>query len=217
MKKAILPALFLVAILAACSDKKAEGIITYNLTYILPDSLRNYGSYLPTSATVYFKGDSVATVQGSDEESTTMITHRPSGYMEALLKSGIRKFAVEYAKSEQAAELPDLSIYDITKATGQKTIAGFKADRYTRKDKFTGDTTSLWFTQELKVPANFLTMAFKPELGMPVVFSTNQNGFITRVELKEVKYQPVPAGIFSTPPGYQKLTPQQLRDMPVEN
>src|SRR5476651_318663 len=154
MKKAILPVLFILTFLAACSDKKAEGVITYNLTYILPDSLRNYGSYLPTSATVYFKGDSVATMQGSDEESTTMITHQSSGYMVALLKSGMKKFAVEYAKNEQAAELPDLSIYDITKATGQRTIAGFKADRYTRKDKFTGDTTSLWFTHELSVPVN---------------------------------------------------------------
>jgi len=27
----------------------------------------------------------------------------------------------------------------------------------------------------------------------------------------------VPAGIFSTPAGYEKLTPKQLREMPVEN
>ena len=27
----------------------------------------------------------------------------------------------------------------------------------------------------------------------------------------------VPAGIFSTPAGYEKMTPKQLREMPVEN
>ena len=35
--------------------------------------------------------------------------------------------------------------------------------------------------------------------------------------VKQIKFEPVPAGVFSTPAGYEPLTPEQLREMPVEN
>jgi hypothetical protein len=201
----------------SCTNKKAEGIITYNLSYVLPDSLKSYGAYLPTTAMVYFKGDSVATVQGTDQESTTTITYQPNGYMVALLKSGVKRFQVPYEKNDQAKELPDMSIYDIKKGSQTKTIGTYKAEQYIVKNKFSGDTAHAWFTHNLVVPPGFLTMVFKPELGTPLIFSTDQNGLITRFSLKAVRFEPVPAGIFNIPQGYQKLTPRELRDMPVGN
>lgn len=203
------------AVLTACSHKEKEGIMVYQLEYTLPDSLRSYADYLPKQSTVYFKDDSVANVHGSDAESTTMISHQPTGYLMALLKSGIRQYQVVYNKEEQARELPDMSNYDITKGTATKKIAGYNAQQYIVKDKFSGDTTSAWFTQDIKVPPSFATAMFKPELGVPLSFSINQNGMVTKTTLTQIKFEPVPAGVFTAPASYKKLTPQQLNEMPV--
>jgi hypothetical protein len=204
-----------VTILAACSDKTKEGVMVYSLEYTLPDSLRSYADYLPKQSTVYFKDDSVANIHGSDAESTTMITHQPTGYLLALLKSGIRRYQVVYNKEEQAHELPDMSKYDITKGPATKQIAGYNAQQYVMKDKLSGDTTSAWFTHDITMPPSFATSMFKPELGVPLSFSINQNGMITKTTLTQIRFEPVPAGIFTAPADYKKLTPRQLNEMPV--
>ncbi|GAB3923694.1 hypothetical protein [Mucilaginibacter myungsuensis] len=206
------------ALTTACGNKQTEGTLTYELDYQLPDSLKSFAAFLPKSAILHFKGDSAVTIQGSEEESTTMITYHPTDYLVGLFKSGpLKRFQVQFGKEEQKMELPDLSGFEFTKGTATKTVAGYKADQYIVKDKVTGDTTSAWFTHDLKVPANFISMVFNPELGTPVEFSLNQNGMITTTKLKEVKLETVPAGIFTAPAGFIKLTPQQLREMPVEN
>lgn len=218
MKKlAYLLVVLYVITLTACGDNQKEGVMIYTLEYHLPDSLSSYAAFLPTKATVYFKGDSVVTIQGNDQESTTMITHQPTGYMLALLKSGDKRVQINYPKAEQSSELPDMNTYDLTKGSATKQIADYKAQQYIMKNKFTGDTTSTWFTHDLAVPPNFLTMVFKPELGVPLSFSTDQNGIVTKTTLKEIRFEPVPAGVFTAPAGYEMLTPQQLREMPVEN
>ncbi|MBE9668791.1 hypothetical protein [Mucilaginibacter boryungensis] len=215
-KATLFTAVLCVIVLSACTKKK-EGVMVYQLQYTLPDSLQTYEAYLPKTSTVYFKDDSVATVQGTDQESTTMITHQPTNYMLCLLKSGVRRFEVQYNKDDQAKELPDMKMYDFIKGTATKKIAGYDVQQYIMKNKFNGDTTSTWFTHNVTVPPGFLTMVFNPELGVPVAFSTNQNGMVTKTTLKEIRYESVPVGIFNAPPGYMKLTPQQLREMPVEN
>lgn len=206
-----------ITLLTACSDKNKEGIITYELSYQLPDSLAGYAAYLPKHAHVYFKGDSAATVHGTDEESTTMITYHPNGYLLCLLKSGMKRFQVQYSLEEQKKELPDISRYEFTKGREGVKMLGHTAQQYMMKDKFSGDTTSAWFTHDIVVPPNYLTGIFKPEFGTPLLFSINQNGMVTTTTFKEMRNDPVPAGIFNAPPGYQKMTPKELNEMPVEN
>ena len=217
MNRIIITLFIIAGFLTACGGKQQEGTLTYQLAYKLPDSLKNYADYLPKTATMHFKGDSAVTVQGTEDESTTMITYHPTGYFLALLKSGFKRFQVQFNTDEQKMEVPDMSVYDFTKGTGTKTIAGYKAEQYIVKNKFSGDTTSAWFTHDLKVPPSFLSMMFNPEYGVPVSFSINQNGMVTTTTLKEAKFAPVPAGVFSAPKGYLKLTPKELREMPVEN
>ena len=219
MKKyAILPLLaILLMAFGACTDKSKQGTIVYDLEYTLPDSLRAYGPYLPKQATVYFKDDSVVSVQGMPEENTTIITHQPSSYMMVLLKSATQKFQINFAKAEQAQEIPDMSIYTFTKVAGSKTIAGYNAQQYIMKNKTTGESSDAWFTHDLAIPPSSLTMMFDAALGIPLTFQVNQNGFITKTTLKQIKFEPIPAGALSIPAGYQKLTPEQLKNMPVGN
>lgn len=206
-----------ISIMAACSHKKNEGVIVYKLEYKLPDSLRSYGAYLPTEATIYFKGDSVVNIQKTAEESTTVITYKPTDFMQVLLKSPNKSYVIDFDKKDQTEEMVSMPTFSFTPGKGAKTMAGYQAKSYIMKDKLSLDSTEAWFTKDIAIPTSSLTAPLDTALGVPLMFSTNQNGIITKATVKEIKFEPVPDGIFSAPAGYEHLTPTQLREMPVDN
>jgi outer membrane lipoprotein-sorting protein len=218
MKKLFFLSFTVLVFLAACSRKNTdEGSITYQLEYQLPDSLKQYAEFLPKEAIVYFKGDSTVSIQKTNEESTTIITDRKTNSMRVLLKSPARQFVVDYNKSEQAEEIGQLPPHTINKQNETKTIAGYNATKYLAKDKLSDETTEMWFTKDIALIPNSLTMLLDSTLGTPLAFTISQNGMKTKTTVKKIKFEPVPEGIFTTPAGYVPLTPQQLRQMPVGN
>jgi hypothetical protein len=218
VKKTVLYFAILLLSLYSCSRKKVvEGYITYNLQYQLPDSLRQYLLYLPKTAKVYFKGDSAVSIQQMNDESTTIITHKPTEFMRVLLASRDRKYVIDYSKADQDAESPAKLGYSYEIGIDTQTIAHYKALKYTLTNKVTGETDEAWFTKDISLIPNSLTMAFDTTRGFPLSFTTNNNGMVTKTTVKEIKFGSVPAGIFSTPSGYEKMTPKQLREMPVDN
>ncbi|MDB5151988.1 MAG: hypothetical protein JWR54_739 [Mucilaginibacter sp.] len=209
----MIPVLF-----SSCSGKKViEGSITYSIEYQLPDSLHKYLLYLPKSAKIYFKGDSAVSVQQINDEATTVITYKPTDFMRVLLASSEKKYVIDYNKADQAEESPARLGYSYIANTETRTIAGHKALKYTLTDKVTGENAEAWFTKEVAIIPNSLTMPFDTTKGVPMAFTVNHNGMVIKTTVKDIKFEPVPAGIFSTPAGYEPLTPKQLRDMPVEN
>lgn len=218
MRKTLIAAFILSVFFCACKNKSAdEGLIAYQVEYQLPDSLQRYAEFLPKEATVYFKGDSTVSIQKSAQESTTVITNQKTGFMRVLLTSPDRKFVVDYNKAEQAEEIGSLPPYTLTKQSETKKIAGYLATKYLLKDKLSEETTEIWFTKEVAVIPNSLTMLLDSTLGVPLMFTINQNGTKVKTTVKEIKFEAVPATAFSTPAGFKRLTPQQLREMPVEN
>jgi hypothetical protein len=218
MKRTILSVFLILILFNSCSHKPViQGSVTYTIDYQLPDSLSKYLIYLPKSAKVYFKGDSAISIQQMNDESTTIITSKPAGFMRVLLASSAKKYVIDYSKDEQAKESTARLGYSYTPGTELKVIAGHNALKYTLINKVTGETSEAWFTKEVSLIPNSLTAAFDTVKGVPLEFSINQNGMLIKTTVKEIKFEPVPAGIFSTPPGYEALTPKQLREMPVEN
>jgi hypothetical protein len=218
IKKALLFLIILSALFSSCTHKKVvQGSISYDIEYQLPDSLHKYLFYLPKSAKVFFKGDSAVSIQQMNDESTTVITYKPADFMRVLLASSAKKYVIDYSKADQAEESPVKLGYSYAAGTETKMIAGHKALKYTLTDKATGENAEAWFTKEITVIPNSLTMSFDTTKGFPMSFTTNHNGMVIKTTVKEIKFEPVPTGIFSTPAGYQPLTPKQLRDMPVEN
>ncbi|MDB5023962.1 MAG: hypothetical protein JWP78_1717 [Mucilaginibacter sp.] len=210
--------LIIPALLSSCSRKKViEGSISYSIEYQLPDSLHKYLLYLPKSAKVYFKGDSAVSIQQMNDEATTVITYKPTDFMRVLLASNAKKYVIDYNKADQAKESPARLGYSYIAATETRTIAGYKALKYTLTDKVTGETAEAWFTKEVTAIPNSLTMPFDTTKGVPLAFTVNHNGMIIKTTVKDIRFEPIPAGLFSTPAGYEPLTPKQLRDMPVEN
>ena len=127
-KKVILYLVLLTSLLYSCSHKKVlEGSITYDLQYQLPDSLKRYQIYLPKTAKVYFKGDSAVSVQQMNDESTTIITHKPTNFMRVLLTSRDKKIVIDYSKADQDEESPAKLGYSYVASVDTQTIARHKA------------------------------------------------------------------------------------------
>jgi hypothetical protein len=218
MEKVLLYLLIIVALFSSCSNKKIrQGSVSYAIEYQLPDSLKKYLPYLPKSAMVYFKGDSAVSIQQQNGESTTVITCKNSDFMRVLLRSPIKKYVIDYNKAEQAQELASPKGYAYAATPETKNISGHLALRYTITNKATGESGEAWFTKEFSVVPNSLTTVFDTTYGVPLAFTTRQQGMVIKTTMKGIKFESVPEGIFSTPAGYEKLTPKQLRDMPVEN
>jgi hypothetical protein len=218
IKKAFFYSLISLALFSSCKRKAViQGSISYDIEYQLPDSLHKYLLYLPKSAKVYFKGDSTVSIQQMNDESTTVITYKPADFMRVLLASSAKKYMIDYNKAAQIEESPARLGYAYTAGTETRTIAGHKALKYTLTDKVTGENAEAWFTRDVSVIPNSLTMPFDTTKGVPLAFTTSHNGMIIKTTVKDIKFEPVPAAIFSTPAGYEHLTPTQLREMPVEN
>ena len=217
MKKILLYTIPVLMFLSACGKLEKQGLINYKISYQLPDSLARFAAYLPKEAKVYFKGDSAVSVQKSGDESTIVITNIAGSFMRVLLKSSAKAYVVDYNKTDQAEEASLLPKYTYRKTQLLKTITGYRATKYILVDKTTGDSTEAWFTKDVSVTPNFVTMMFDRSLGVPLIFTVNQNGIVSRTSVKTIKLNAVPAGIFSTPAGYTHLTPQQLKELPVDH
>jgi hypothetical protein len=203
---------------SSCSQKKIkQGSVTYTIEYQLPDSLSRYKDYLPKTAIVYFKGDSTVSVQQANDEATTVITHKPTDFMQVLLRSAAAKYIVDYDKADQPEILPTSAGYTYATTKEIKTIAGYKALKYELTDKATGLTSDAWFTKGVSIVPNYLTAVFDTTYGVPLSFTTKQNGMPVITTVKQIRFEPVPDGAFATPAEYKKITPKQFRDMPVGN
>lgn len=215
--KNILIVFAIAIVFCACSSKKTEGTINYSVEYLLPDSLKQYAQYLPQQAVVYFKGDSTISIQDAKEESTSVITDTKAGFMRALLKSVTKHYAVDYDKAAQAEELAGMPSYTYTKGNEQKTIAGYNATKYNLKDKLTGEAAEAWFTKDIAIKPSSLTSTLDTALGVPLAFTLKQSGIIVKTTAKQIKFEPVPDGAFSTPKGYEFLTPKQFKELTTGN
>jgi len=211
----MLPVILIV--FSSCKHKELkQGSVTYTMEYELPDSLKSYAAFLPKTAIVYFKGDSTVSIQQAGADATTVITHKPTNFMRVLLRSDRAQYAIDYKKAEQAEILPPAE-YTYAATTESKTILGHKATKYILTDKTSGAGNEVWFTKEIKLVPNYITTVFDTTYGVPLVFTSNQNGMVTKTTVKEIKFETIPDGVFSTPAGYKKLSPEQFKNLPVGN
>lgn len=215
----VLPCLAILCFLISSCGKKEviQGKMIYTIAYSLPDSLGSYAALLPKQAIVYFKGDSTVSVQQAGDAATTVITYKPTDFIRVLLLSSSKKYVIDYNKAQQADVLPAASGYTYEAKPDTMTIAGYKAKKYEVTDKVTGLTSEAWFTKQWSVAPNYLTTVFDTAYGVPLSFTTRQNDMPVKTTLKEIKFGPVPDGIFATPAGFQRITPKQLREMPINN
>ncbi|MDF3078767.1 MAG: hypothetical protein K0S09_2656 [Sphingobacteriaceae bacterium] len=216
MKKLVLSAaIALIATGAFAQNKIKEGTIVYSAEYTLPAGMEAMASQLPKELTVYFKGDSAVSVQKMGMANINMITNKKTDYMRLLLDIPVagKKYSVKFTPADQEMMSDKFPEWEATAGTETKTIGAYKVQKYTLKDKKSGKEFEGWFTKDIDVPVNSFTMLFDPSYGVPVEFSSIQNGVTSKLTVKELKEGPVPANSFTAGNDFEEITAEQLQAM----
>lgn len=199
-----------IALLATSITAKAqkvykEGSIVYTVT-----SAR--GS---ADAKTLFKGDSSLTATQAGPAAIKVITAGIGDYLAILVDvpvANMKKAAVATpAEMEQAKDMiPELTF---TPTTETKQIAGFNCKKVTAKNPKDNSTFDVWITTDISAPTNGMSQLYSKVGGFPIQFTTFQMGQSVSVVLKSISDEKVPAGTFSIPADYDRISLTDLQAM----
>lgn len=193
-----------VAVLAAFS-------INVNAQRAYTQGAINYAVSAPIGTVdtkVYFTADSSAVVTNQGPATIKVLNDSKNTFMAILADVplvSIKKAAVlSPAELQQAmAETPK---FTFTPTTETKQINGFNCKKVTAKEAKTGSNMDVWVTSDFSMPLNSITKPFAAAGGVPVQFTTVQQGQTVNVELKSVSPDKAPAGTFGIPAGFDKIS-----------
>jgi hypothetical protein len=124
-----------------------------------------------------------------------------------------KKYSVRFTPDDMDAMKEKFPELTFAEAAETKAIASFNGKKYNVTEKANGKVSEAYFTKDLEIPANSFTQYFDAKLGFPLSFTTFQQGMTIKAEVKEVKEQKTPAGIYSASKDYEEITFAQLQGM----
>jgi hypothetical protein len=190
---------------ASAQKSYTEGVITYGVSSPNGD----------VDSKTYFKGDSSISVSQYGPALVKVITTVSGNYVAILVDvpvASIKKAAVlSPAEIEDAKSQAPVFTFTPTEET--KQISGFNCKKVTVKDTKSGSTYDAWVTNDIAIPLNGLTRYFAGIGGVPVQFTTIQQGQSISAVLKSISADPVPAGTFGIPKDFDKITMEELKAM----
>lgn len=216
MKKHILGALLLVASTISYAQQKInEGIIVYSLSWNLPDEAQAMAANLPTELSVYFKGDSSSMKIESQFFSSQSILNTNKEYERLLLDIPMagKKYSVIFSPADQEKLADKMPQMTLKASTETKVIVGYKAMKFDVSEAKTNTTFEAWFTKDIDLVANPLSRFYEKSYGVPLEFTSFQNGVTVKAAVKEIKKTSVPAGTFSAGSDYEEMSLDQLMQM----
>lgn len=166
-------------------------------------------------ATTYFKGDSSLTVTQKGPATIKILTQGVGDYLAILVDvpvANMKKAAIATpAELEQGKDmLPELTF---TPGTETKQIAGFNCKKVTVKNTKDNSTFDVWVTNDISAPINNMSSLYGKAGGFPVQFTTYQMGQSVNVVLKSISDEKVPAGSFSIPASFEKISISDLQSL----
>jgi len=216
MKKLLLSALIGLVSTAGFAQKKlAEGTITYKVEWQPSPQMQQMAAMFPSEITVYFKGDSSATILKTAFSTNNNILNSKTEYQRLLIDAPMRnkKLSVILTPDDQEQMKEFGPSFTVTAGSETKTVNGYSAQKYTITEKKSGKTFDSWFTKDVSVNPNSLTQFFDAGVGFPLEFQSFLSGMGAKATVKEIKEGKVPAGIFSATKDYEEITFAQLISM----
>jgi hypothetical protein len=199
-----------IALLATSITAKAqkvykEGVITYTLS-------STAGSI---DGQTFFKGDSSTTVTPRGPATIKVITAGDNDYLAILVDvpvANMKKAAVATpAELEQGKDM--IPALTFTPGTETKQIAGFNCKKVVVKDPKSGTSFDVWITNDISAPTNGISQLYGKVGGFPVQFTTYQMGQTVSVVVKSISDAKVPAGTFSIPAGFDRISITDLQSL----
>lgn len=165
-------------------------------------------------AKVLFKGDSSATLMQQGPAAIRVLGFKED-YMAVLVDvpvANMKKAAIA-TPGELEEALSKLPSFTFTPSTETKVINGFKCKKVVAKDAKSNTSFDTWVTTDISAPASAFSTLYAKVGGFPVQFTLNQRGQNVTNTLKSISDAKVPAGSFSIPAGFDKMTLTELSAM----
>ncbi|HWZ35756.1 MAG TPA: hypothetical protein VNW51_06320, partial [Mucilaginibacter sp.] len=183
----------------------SRGTVTYSIA----------ASGQEAESKVYFTPDSSASVTQYGPANVKLLINSKGTYFAVLLDvpvASMKKVAV-LTPDEIDQTIADAPKFTFTPGTETKQISGFNCKKVTVKDAKSGSTYVAWITNDITAPVNVLTRYFAGAGGVPVQFTTLQQGQPVDVTLKSISDEKAPAGTFVIPAGFEKISYDDLKSM----
>jgi hypothetical protein len=162
---------------------------------------------------VYFTTDSSAVVTVQGPATIKVLNNSKNTFMAVVVDvpvASIQKAAV-FTPAELQQAMAEVPKFTFTPTTETKQINGFNCKKVTAKEAKTGSSMDVWVTSDFSMPLNSITTPFAAAGGVPVQFTTVQQGQTVNVELKSVSTEKIPTGTFGIPAGFDKISFSDLK------
>lgn len=163
----------------------------------------------------YFSADSVANVFSAGPANIKLLTDANHEFFALLVDISafaIKKAAI-YSPDEIKAAMNDFPAITFLRGTETKQISGFNCTKVvvtTIRDQKTYD---LWITNDIVVPPVAIPYYYKDVGGFPVQYTAFKQGETTEVIVTAASADIAPAGTFSIPPDFDKISKTDLDQM----
>jgi len=100
--------------------------------------------------------------------------------------------------------------FTFTPAAETKMISGFNCKKVVAKDSKSGKTYDVWVTNDVIVPPTAVPFYYKEIGGMPIQFTTFQQGQEQSITIKTITAGPAPAGTYAIASDFEKVSMADL-------
>lgn len=219
-KKSLLWSLFLLLTLPteagaqeSVQETIYEGTVKYRFDY--PDTASGQESrFIPDTMTVFFRADSVKSVEETPFMKVTRIGTPGSLDKWILLEIPAQGKKLKLEQTQEASKrfhprYPRLKTF--TPTGKSKEILGCKAAQYLARDEESGKEYDVWFTQETILPRHHYTAFFPEKYGTPLEFTLPVGGRQVRVTMTGFTAEIQENGTFTVPGNFTSCNYRDFR------
>ncbi|MCO5935234.1 DUF4412 domain-containing protein [Mucilaginibacter sp. RB4R14] len=163
----------------------------------------------------YFRTDSSAVAFNSGPAAIKVLTDAKGTYMAIMVDvpvASIKKAAIA-TPAEIEEQMSKMPVLDFKPGTETKVINGFNCKKVIATDPKTSKSYDIWVTNDVSLPVNSASKFYAKAGGFPIQYVTFQNGQSSEVTIKNIVEQKVPAGTFSVPADFDKISMDDLKSM----
>ncbi|MCF8308991.1 MAG: hypothetical protein K9I68_08290 [Bacteroidales bacterium] len=220
MKKYLILLMLPAFLLGSCSifksgtsEKSFEGKVKYDITYPESSISEAQRQQLPSSITLYLKGDKVMT-----EMITGMFTRKTIKDVEqkkttTLLEVMGQKYAIEKSEEEIKKQLEEKGEPEVNITDETKEIAGYTCQKAVVKPE-NGDKNNVYFTSEIgSSKMNFDSPTYRKINGLPLDYEMKTDMFTMKLTATEVEKTDVSDDNFKISDDYKKVSEEELQNI----
>ncbi len=201
-------ALTAITISANAQKTYTQGTITVNMS-VLGQQLHAMQYFTSDSSALSF-AIGPATIKVLTDSKETLIAVLVDVQMASMKKAAI----YTPAEIEQTSEA--FPKFTFAQSTDAKRISGFNCKKVVATDTKTNKTYDVWITNDVALPANAISKYYAAIGGVPIQYSSFSQDQVTQVTqetpvtIKSIADKKAPAGTFSIPSDYDKISLHDL-------